>query len=71
MAGTVYPYSYQDMPIRGIPDGVSYHMFTRRPSIPFFTQAQRPGDAVPGRTIGQQPRRGAHLTMSLARPSRM
>ncbi|GAB1722347.1 MAG: hypothetical protein NTNFB01_12430 [Nitrospira sp.] len=42
MAGTVYPYNYQDMPIREIPDGFSYHMFARRPSIPFFTQAGGP-----------------------------
>ena len=27
MAGTVYPYNYQDMPSREIPDGFSYHMF--------------------------------------------
>lgn len=27
MAGTVYPYSDQDMPIRGVPDRFSYHMF--------------------------------------------
>jgi len=27
MAGTVYPYKYQDMPSREIPDEFSYHMF--------------------------------------------
>ena len=40
MAGTVYPYNYQDMPSREIPDGFSYHMFASRSSIPFFTQVR-------------------------------
>ena len=67
MAGTVYPYNYQDMPIREIPDGFSYHMFARRPSIPFFTQAI---ETVSRRTRKDQHGRGpdadAHLTMSPA-----
>lgn len=46
MAGTVYPYSNQDMPIRGIPDGFCYHMFARRASIPFFTQADGAKDCL-------------------------
>ena len=67
MAGTVYPYSNQDMPIRGIPDGFCYHMFARRASIPFFTQVRgaKPGLAPQDR-IGRSLDAEAHAMVSPA-----
>ncbi|CAE6699533.1 hypothetical protein NSPZN2_10657 [Nitrospira defluvii] len=67
MAGTVYPYSNQDMPIRGVPDGFCYHMFARQPSIPFFTQADGAKDRLlPYGRSRTTVRCEAHLTMSPA-----
>lgn len=71
MAGTVYPYNYQDMPSREIPDGFSYHMFASRSSIPFFTQVRGAKRGLaPQDRIGRSLDTEAHAMVSLSPPCR-